>query len=372
MLLVNILIDNSKIIDYFISPLLNTKKRLEALGYKIRFVKDLSERNTACDILMLLSKPFFNIVNETESILSELSNSYKTIHSIKKNTNKLIWVDTSDSTSVTHFELMPYIDLYLKKQLFVNRDNYRKDFKGGRIFTDYYCRTFGIKDSLPDVTYVKLKKEHENKLGSAWNIGLGDMNNAFGYRRFLYKVMPGKFKTNYKVKNVINPNEEKSYDIFLKTTANLSRESVAYHRIELIKEIDRIISKNNLAGFTQGKYLKEKEFKKVLASTKLMPSPFGWGEIGVRDFEAFIYGAVLLKPNISYMETYPNYFIENVTYIPFSWDFSDLEEKILLLLENKNSRYEIAESGQNIYNQSVSKNGMNDFVNFFIKSITYG
>ena len=371
MLSVNILIDNSKIVDYFISPLINTKRRIRALGYNIRFITNLSERNTACDILLLLSKPFFNLVNETESILSESSISLKTINKIKESTNKLIWVDTSDSTSLTHFELMPYIDLYLKKQLFVDRDNYRKDFKGGRIFTDYYCSTFGIQDSTPDIGYIKLEKKYEEKLGLIWNIGFGDMNNAFGYRRYLYKILPGKIKTNYNVK-VINPNVEKNYDIFLKTTANLSRESVTYHRIELLREIDRIISKNKLVGFTQGKYLKEKEFKKVLALTKLMPSPFGWGEIGVRDFEAFIYGATLLKPDISYMETFPNFFLENETYVPFKWDFSDLEEKIMFLLEEEKIRKEIAEKGQHLYRDSISLQGMSKFVEFFIDSINKG
>ena len=37
----------------------------------------------------------------------------------KKRVNKVIWFDTSDSTSVTHFEVMPFIDLYLKKQIFI-------------------------------------------------------------------------------------------------------------------------------------------------------------------------------------------------------------------------------------------------------------
>ena len=41
-----------------------------------------------------------------------------------------------------------------------------------------------------------------------------------------------------------------------------------------------------------------------MSSAKFGLSPFGWGEIGARDFEIFINGSLLIKPDMSHLETY--------------------------------------------------------------------
>jgi hypothetical protein len=57
-------------------------------------------------------------------------------------------------------------------------------------------------------------------------------------------------------------------------------------------------------------------------------SPFGYGELCWRDIEAIIAGAVLIKPDMTHLETRPNLFENNVTYLPVNWDFSNLEEVV--------------------------------------------
>lgn len=80
-------------------------------------------------------------------------------------------------------------------------------------------------------------------------------------------------------------------------------------------------------------------------------SPFGWGEICTRDFEAFVYGATLLKPSMEHCITFPNVYISNETYIPLDWSFCDIDE----ILEQINSkRYkEIAKNGQENYSKYI-------------------
>ena len=112
-----------------------------------------------------------------------------------------------------------------------------------------------------------------------------------------------------------------------------------------------------------------KRFRNELANSKILPSPFGWGELGIRDYEAFIFGALLLKPDISHMETWPSIFVENKTYKPFKWNFSDLEKIINELLEDDVVRLEIAQNGQEAYFKSISNKGMEEFCNFFIRQI---
>ena len=103
--------------------------------------------------------------------------------------------------------------------------------------------------------------------------------------------------------------------------------------------------------------------------TKVMPSPFGWGELGVRDYEAFKYGALLLKPDMSHMETWPNLFIPEKTYVPLNWSFSDLAEKMDKVLSDETYRIEISDAGQEAYKTSISAEGMNAFCDWFTNQI---
>ena len=54
-----------------------------------------------------------------------------------------------------------------------------------------------------------------------------------------------------------------------------------------------------------------------------MLSPFGWGELCLRDYEAVLGGALLLKPDMSHLETWPDVFVPHDTYAPFDWDATD-------------------------------------------------
>ena len=73
---------------------------------------------------------------------------------------------------------MPYVDIYLKKQILVNKSLYNSNFYGGRIFTDFYHKRFKIIDKNFYKNFP-LKKKYEHKLKLSWNIGLGNVHNAF-------------------------------------------------------------------------------------------------------------------------------------------------------------------------------------------------
>ena len=57
-------------------------------------------------------------------------------------------------------------------------------------------------------------------------------------------------------------------------------------------------------------------------------SPYGMGEICFRDFEIIQFGSVMIKPDMSLVNTYPNVYIPYETYVPCALDWSDLHEKI--------------------------------------------
>lgn len=79
------------------------------------------------------------------------------------------------------------------------------------------------------------------------------------------------------------------------------------------------------------------EYYNRMYNSKIILAPFGFGEIAPRDLEAAIFGCVLLKPDMSHLETKPDIYIPNETYIPCKHDFSDINEKIEYILSDYNN-----------------------------------
>ena len=83
-------------------------------------------------------------------------------------------------------------------------------------------------------------------------------------------------------------------------------------------------------------------FLSELRRAKTCFSPFGYGEVCWRDFEAVLCGAVLLKQDMSHVQTDPDIFEAGETYVPVAWDLSDLDEKVHWLARDAAARDRIA------------------------------
>jgi hypothetical protein len=107
------------------------------------------------------------------------------------------------------------------------------------------------------------------------------------------------------------------------------------------------------------------EYSAELGRTRVALSPFAWGEICFRDFECFLSGATLLKPDMNHLETWPGYYKPGVTYVPHAWDFSDFRLRANELLETPALCREIARSAQDRYLESLSDRGGERFAAHF-------
>ena len=94
-------------------------------------------------------------------------------------------------------------------------------------------------------------------------------------------------------------------------------------------------------------------------------SPFGWSEINLRDFETFINGIALLKPRMNHLDTWPDYYIENETYLPYKWDASDLKELIEHVVSDESYLEEIARYGQERFRSFGVQNDPTLFIERF-------
>lgn len=82
-----------------------------------------------------------------------------------------------------------------------------------------------------------------------------------------------------------------------------------------------------------GKKLPPNEYYERMYNSKIIVAPFGYGEIAPRDVEAAAFGCVLIKPDMSHIQTVPNIY-DSGTYVACKHDYSDLAEKIDMVLSN--------------------------------------
>lgn len=98
--------------------------------------------------------------------------------------------------------------------------------------------------------------------------------------------------------------------------------------------IDNLPTNVKVIKLEEGKKLPIEKYYEYMQRSKIVIAPFGYGEIAPRDLEAAMFGSVLIKPDMSHIETEPNVYIPFKTYVPCKWDFSDLAEKIDMILSS--------------------------------------
>ena len=357
MIKVNILSVHSRIPNFSTYPIRYNKQRLKTLGFDVRIIFRSVPENMTCDILCLNSKYFTKWWERPEEV-------FEYIQTARQYCNKIVWMDDSDSTGVTHFELLPVIDFYLKKQLLRDKTLYARPLYGDRIFTDFYHREFDVADdSIYQSKLLDLKYLHKVQL--SWHIGLGNMVGDI----MTYPKVMGPFKAlfpaSYKMR-LFSPKRERDIDVMGRGRRDYERNTVMFHR----KQIGALLDKLGHLNIAVNGHVPVRQYKREIAGAKLVVSPFGWGEIGVRDFEAFIYGAALVKPDMSHLETWPDIFIPGITYQPISWNFEKLEDVLDHLLEHPEERLKLALAGQNAYRNMISREGMEAFCQWFIQQIS--
>lgn len=268
---------------------------------------------------------------------------------LRKKYNKVILFDDNDGTESYFLEMLPSLDHYFKKQLYSDSTNYSRKFNGNRIFSHFY-ENGRNPNSLEVPLTVSVKPEDLNKMSVLWNLGIGQyplskLRNFIGKKSFPYigkTLMP--FLVSKKAPNdyVPSPSLRKCHARFGYGHIN---DPVAGHRkffLETLKGKD---------GFLVGK-VDRKTYQKEIRQVQAVFSPYGWGEICFRDFEAIINGAVLVKPDMGHLNTWPNVYIPYETYIPVKWDGSDVVEQTRMLLDNPKLMSEIRRNAWHVYHNA--------------------
>ena len=327
--------------DGLYSPLKRFKSELNEEGLDIHFYDALTDKILECDTLVLDSKYFKNgWQNSRQRNIDQIAQ-------VSDEVADVLWFNTADSTAGVQRDVLPFVRRYIKAQAYKDRSEYKRKHYGGRLFTDYYHKKAGIVDSEPMFSKPVMDDADLRKIVVGWNYGLaGGFNRLWDPLRFANRLVPkigiplmrSMGRTDSYFEGV---KRERPISVFAHMNTAYSRETVSHQRKEALSKVSSLSTYQVVTGVCS----RSSYFHRLRRSLCAL-SPFGWGEINVRDFEVFAAGAALVKPDISHVDTFPDYFIQNKTYVSYNWDAMDLLEKIEGLIADMNLREEIAENAQ--------------------------
>jgi hypothetical protein len=124
------------------------------------------------------------------------------------------------------------------------------------------------------------------------------------------------------------------------------------HRKPMMDIINKL--NYNVAKLENGKRVSTQEYYKRISSAKILLAPFGYGEMAPRDLEAAMFGSILIKPDMSYIDSKPDVYEDGVTYVACKHDYSDLEEKIHDILGNYENYLYIVENARKRFEEKMN------------------
>mgnify|MGYP005751213833 CR=1 FL=1 len=293
------------------------------------------------------------------------------INDFRKRFNRVIMLDDGAGSDSLHYEYMDLVDLYYKGKLLTNKDQYMKPRYGSQIFTDYYNTEFGITDEKIKIREKPNDPSVLSKLRVSWNLGCGIYPIP---NQILIKMLRAAVGHNFS--KVLKPLylhyynrtvNELSKPVNLKSKSGLVHarfgykglpNTIAYQRQLFLSKCQK--SKKVISG-----KISQKAYNNEIKNVASVLSPFGWGEVCFRDFEAILNGALLIKPNMDIIETWPNIYLSSKTYIPIDWNGDNLIETIDYVTSNITTYQDIVETAREEYRNCLI--GIDDKVQSFIK-----
>ena len=211
----------------------------------------------------------------------------------------------------------PWVEAYVKKSLLRDRDAYRIPTLGHTNLTDHYGPRFGVEN--PPRT---------------WNVPPEIVDRLIAGPAFsTASVLIRQFESDRLI-----PDGPRPIDLH----ARIATKGTPWYTAMRTETQDALAAFPDLKVISSGR-VSLKAFNQELAQSKLCFSPFGYGEICWRDFEAIAAGSVLVKPDMSHIDADPDIYQPFETYIPVRWDLTDLDEKVRAALADPAGMRRIAE-----------------------------
>ena len=273
----------------------------------------------------------------------EPANVIERLSYFREQVSGLIYCDTTDSTGTLQVDVLPVVDLYAKAQLLKNRSEYNFAHYGHRIYTNYYHEHCKVADFQPSWSVPVTNDIFLEKLVVSWNSSLADYSLLGPTRMSLYAKCPVSSLLSFP-KRTTAPISPRPFRLHARMGTTYDRASISFQRRALVRKLGPSIATKKL---NRHAYLHE------LSRAQSVLSPFGLGEITLKDYETFLCGGCLIKPDMSHMETWPDLFRPGETIACFNWNLSDFDEVLTSLSDHSEARIAIATKGQENYQQHL-------------------
>lgn len=206
------------------------------------------------------------------------------------------------------------VAFYIKKSLFRDRSLFLRTHKGDTNLTEFYGALYGLDLPRPDWT---VPESFLDKL----RLGPG----FFTAPKFLHPF--DRHQSSAFGDRQIDRARPIDLHIRMATRGSGWYGRMRSDAVRAAQAVQGVV-RTSVEAVPYSAYVRE------MQTSKICFSPFGYGEICWRDIEAFAYGAVLIKPDMSHLETSPDIYVPGVTYLPVKWDFSDLQEVVDLAMRS--------------------------------------
>lgn len=200
--------------------------------------------------------------------------------------------------------------LFLKNSLYKDKNQYKQLHPMGRIYWNSEVSTLVDYKIAEDIDWNKIQLTGANWLSTVephwydWNKFEKDIDVC---AMFAYPC-----KDNIEFDQLTNS----FYDA---------------HRKKCIDELKKLPSSVKVAMLEDGKKVPINEYYNIMMRSKIIIAPFGYGEIAPRDIESCSVGAVLVKPDMNHIDTFP-FIYNDTTFVSCDWDYTNIVEKIESIL----------------------------------------
>ena len=324
-----------------LTPLILWNQNFKKYNFKIIISNNILNKYEG-DVVIVDSKFHRNMwLTNKFQIIKDFAN-------LKKNFNKVVYCDTADSSGWIQSELLPLVDCYWKFQILKDKKLYLESFYDQRIFTHFYHKNYNIYDEDKDYSSKIANPQDLNKIRVSWNSSMANYSKYSHLTSHAYKFIKFNNLIKYRYKEM-NNFSSKTKNIFCRFRYSNYRNTITFHR-KKIKEKLSVYSNINFSKTSRLNYFDE------LKKSKIAISPFGWGEVAYRDFESFINKTILIKPDMSHIETWPNLYVDKKTYLSFNWNLKNILDVIENVLDNYKEYIELANEGFNNYTKYTYSN----------------
>ena len=253
------------------------------------------------------------------------------LRDIKPAQAALVYCDGNDEMTIQWPGLLTFCDLYWKKHAFRDRSRYLRTYRGGPNLTDH---ALGDEAGIPD-WHSAADETQLHKVFCGSSIGLDRKIAALSPLLADNAGLPLP--------------AARKYDVVVR--ADVPDNWMGRLRRPVVEALGSL--SEGLAILLPKGRVSQDQYAREMMESRICISPFGYGELCWRDFEAVAYGCLLFKPAMDHVESRPDIFRPFETYVPLAWDYSDLDEKLRYYLSHAEEAARIAAQARKVLGESL-------------------